>query len=248
MIGHFLLVFPIAVLIGWITAGKYIVVEWQWLPSFKLLVLQLVVGALVRDFLAWVVHRALHTPFLYKYIHSVHHQNTAPYSLAGEHMHWFETIIHAIAPMTLGMMLSAKCAEWVHGQIPHIHIIVVWILLFNAQWRDVENHCGHDLPRMQFWSTYMRWYDGGVYHHDPHHSGFDFNFSTYWIDWIMGTTETQYRKKLAARRQALFSPSASSAAASNGTSNGHTNGTSNGHTNGTTATATADSAARPHQQ
>jgi sterol desaturase/sphingolipid hydroxylase (fatty acid hydroxylase superfamily) len=234
--GHVLLVFPLAILIAYITGGKYIVVEHRWMPSWKLLIVQLVLGALVRDVLAWGVHRLLHTPFLYKHIHSVHHQNTAPYSLAGEHMHWFETIIHAIAPMTVGMMLSAQCAWWMYGQPAHIHIAVVWILLFNAQWRDVENHCGHDLPWMQFWSTWMRWYDGGVYHHDPHHSGFDFNFSTYWIDWLMGTTEVDYRRKRAARLDALAAGAGAGAATSP-------------VSNGTTTTTTSPVAdARPHQQ
>jgi len=60
---------------------------------------------LLHEFHFYCVHRILHTPFLYKYVHSVHHRAVNPSPLSSLSMHpiehllyWSDCLIHLVLP------------------------------------------------------------------------------------------------------------------------------------------------------
>ncbi|KAF8729012.1 hypothetical protein HU200_018323 [Digitaria exilis] len=63
------------------------------LPSVGETVAQLLVYFLIEDYLAYWVHRLLHTTWAYKKIHRVHHEYTAPNGFAAPYAHWAEVLI-----------------------------------------------------------------------------------------------------------------------------------------------------------
>ena len=59
----------------------------------------------IHEFHFFVIHRLIHTPFLYKYVHSVHHNsvNPSPWSSLSMHpvehlLYWSGTLIHLLLP------------------------------------------------------------------------------------------------------------------------------------------------------
>jgi len=190
---HFTVVLPLGLLYGAL-AKDFVSVEWKHFPSLPFLALQVAVGAGVRDLMMFFIHRWLHTPWAYENIHKVHHENFAPFSVAGEHVHFLETLMAAVFPMVAGLF----CAHQLSDPYP-THIFLSWIILFHEQFRDVEGHCGYNLPFHFYTSWFMNWYDGGAVHHDAHHSLYYCNYSARWLDRLMGTDEHQWRKKMGLR-------------------------------------------------
>ncbi len=43
---------------------------------------------LIEDLLQYVLHRMLHWPSIYPYIHKVHHEHPAPFGLTAAYAHW----------------------------------------------------------------------------------------------------------------------------------------------------------------
>jgi sterol desaturase/sphingolipid hydroxylase (fatty acid hydroxylase superfamily) len=70
-----------------------------WLVGFALCL------PLLHEFHFYCVHRLIHTPFLYRWVHSVHHNsvNPSPWSSLSMHpvehlLYWSGTIIHLLVP------------------------------------------------------------------------------------------------------------------------------------------------------
>jgi sterol desaturase/sphingolipid hydroxylase (fatty acid hydroxylase superfamily) len=79
----------------WTTFARHPV----WLICFGLLI------PLFHEFHFYCIHRLIHTPLLYKYVHSVHHNsiNPSPWSSLSMHpiehlLYWSDSLIHLILP------------------------------------------------------------------------------------------------------------------------------------------------------
>jgi len=129
---------------------------------------------LVEDFSFYWLHRALHTPFLYKHIHKLHHQYKEPNSWAVEYAHPLEYTFVNSTGLFLGPALLQA------------HVYTFWIWLAIRLTEGVDGHCGYDL-----WFSPFRYFPfrPGANVHDFHHShnvGNYCSFFTFW-DKICGT-------------------------------------------------------------
>lgn len=143
------------------------------LPTLSTMLLQLAFFFVAEDIAFYWGHRALHTPWLYKNIHAVHHEHAAPFGIAAEYAHPAEVLFLGFATF-IGPFLVG----------PHLLTLYAWLALRCMQ--TVECHSGYDFP----WSV-NRWFPlyGGAEFHDHHHRTFSGNYaSTFiWVDWLMGT-------------------------------------------------------------
>lgn len=65
---------------------------------------------LVEDFAFYWSHRMLHTPYLYKKVHKVHHEFNNTVSIAATYAHPVEYFFGNLLPTSYGfMILGNKC-------------------------------------------------------------------------------------------------------------------------------------------
>jgi len=163
-------------------------------PAWFTIAYQVVICLIIEDFFHYVAHRLLHTSFLYKNIHKMHHEYTAPVGLAAEYAHPIEQLILGTGTF-VGPMLFSLLGEF--------HIITMFCWISVRLWQAVEAHSGFDFPWslphiIPFWS--------GADHHDFHHQTFTNCFSTSFRVWdyLLGTDKNYHaaRAKKAAEAAA----------------------------------------------
>ncbi len=156
------------------------------LPAWWLIVLQLLFIIYLDDFLFYWMHRAMHTRWLLKHVHGLHHRIYAPRAIAGHYSHPVEygltAAIALVGPLLLG-----------------VHVLTLWIWVVFRQWEAAEGHCGYDFP----WSpTHVLPFSDGAVHHDYHHSKIKGNYAGFlsWTDRAFGTLVPGYDEDKARTR------------------------------------------------
>lgn len=143
------------------------------LPTWDVILLQIVYFFVVEDYLNYWLHRWLHTPWLYRNIHSVHHYYDAPFSIVAAYAHPAEVLILAIPTFVGPLALS-----------PHLYTLMLWQLFRNFEAIDI--HSGYELP---FSLKAVLSFYAGAEHHDYHHFMHSGNFASIftWCDQLYGT-------------------------------------------------------------
>lgn len=147
-------------------------------PSLLTMALQIAVFFVMEDAGHYWLHRALHWGPLYKNIHKIHHQYSAPFGLAAEYASPIEVMLLGIP--TIGSPIL-WCA--ITGNL-HILTMYAWIVL--RLFQAIDAHSGYEFP----WSLHHflpGW--GGAQWHDVHHEKFIGNYSSSfrWWDKMMDT-------------------------------------------------------------
>jgi plant 4alpha-monomethylsterol monooxygenase len=148
------------------------------LPPWYEVVGQVVFFIYLDDVLYWGFHRAMHTRWLFRHVHGVHHRIVTPWAITGNYMHWLEYVGTGFVAMAGPSLLGA-------------HVLTVWIWVAVRQLEAADGHCGYDLPFMP-----LKWLplsDGAV-HHDFHHAKVHGNYAGFfpWLDRLLGTSAAGY--------------------------------------------------------
>lgn len=143
------------------------------LPTWHIILLQVSFFFVVEDYLNYWLHRWLHTPWLYRHVHSVHHMYDAPFSIVAANAHPAEVVILAIPTFVGPLILS-----------PHLYTLMLWQLFRNFEAIDI--HSGYELP-YSLKSLFPAY--AGAQHHDYHHFMHSGNFASVftWCDHLYGT-------------------------------------------------------------
>nr|VDD17146.1 unnamed protein product [Brassica rapa] len=164
------------------------------LPSWKEVSAQILFYFIIEDFVFYWGHRILHTKWLYKTVHSVHHEYATPFGLTSEYAHPAEILFLGFATI-VGPALTGP------------HLITLWLWMVLRVLETVEAHCGYHFP----WSlsNFLPLYGGSleskIYSrfadfHDYHHrllytkSG-NYSSTFVYMDWIFGTDKGYRRLK-----------------------------------------------------
>jgi plant 4alpha-monomethylsterol monooxygenase len=161
-----------AMILGWPMIQKT-GVHWGPWPAWYQIAWQVIFFMYVDSFVYYWFHRALHTPYLFKKIHRLHHTVHTPWSMTAQYMHPIELLL-------TGMTVAGGAS------IIGSHIGALWAWVVVRQWTGAMGHCGYDFPFSLF--KLLPGYYGPVYH-DFHHSKCNGNYSGGfgWEDRAFGT-------------------------------------------------------------
>ena len=159
---------------------------WNWTSGgmsqpwhgFWMMIGHMIVFALIQDTIFYWSHRALHTRWLFKHIHSKHHRFRFVRPVVAEYAHPIENTINFIAFFAGPCLLGTP---WVTLQ--------VWIVVRMIE--TLEAHSGY---------TFSPISDRHAFHHLYATKGVFGSFVSPW-DWLMGT-DREWRKMKAEARSA----------------------------------------------
>jgi len=147
-------------------------------PGAFILVRNFILYALVAEIIFYHSHRLLHHPLLYKHIHKMHHEWTAPIGIASVYATIPEYVVGNIMPVVAGPLLLPS------------HIAEQWVWSFIVILSSVITHSGYHLPFLN-----------PAEMHDFHHYNFNGCYGSLgFLDRLYGT-DKEFRKTIASKRK-----------------------------------------------
>ena len=138
----------------------------------------------IHDTYFYWMHRAIHHPKLFKYIHLVHHKSNNPTPLASYSFHVSESILEGLIAPILLLALP-------------LHPLSLLIFSSVAFLFNVYGHLGYEIMPRWFRKSFLFEIFNTSTHHNLHHSKFKGNYGLYFRIWdrIMKTEHPDYVKE-----------------------------------------------------
>ncbi len=156
-------------------------------PSLLNMALQIAVFFVMEDTWHYWMHRCIHWGPLYRNIHKIHHQYSAPFGLAAEYASPIEVMLLGLGTVGSPILWSALTGDL------HILTMYVWITL--RLFQAIDAHSGYEFPwSLHHWLPFW----AGADHHDVHHEKFVGNYASSfrWWDFLLDTdTSPEARKR-----------------------------------------------------
>lgn len=136
---------------------------------------------IMHDLYFYWMHRLMHHPSVFKYIHLVHHQSTNPSPWAAYAFHPLEAIIEQ------GIVIIFYFTLPIH--ITHLAIFFLFSIIYN-----VYGHLGYELYPKGFNKNILgKWINTSI-NHNQHHQFFKGNYGLYTLIWdrLFGTIRKDY--------------------------------------------------------
>lgn len=146
-----------------------------WIP------LSVLVMLFMHDTYFYWMHRMLHHPKLFKYIHKVHHKSVNPSPFTSYSFHIFESILEAlIAPILLFTL--------------PLHPLAIFIFSSLAFLFNVYGHLGYEITPKWFRNSFLFELMNTSTHHNIHHAQSRGNYGLYFRFWdrVMRTEHSSY--------------------------------------------------------
>lgn len=129
------------------------------------------------------IHRLLHHPKIFKYVHRVHHESIDVNPFTSLSFHWLEALLLTfwILPVSLFFPIY----------VPALGVLQIWGFLDN-----IKSHLGYEFFP-SWWNKSIGKIMTSSTHHNMHHSKFKGNYGVHFRFWdrLLGTEFDDYEKK-----------------------------------------------------
>ncbi|KAG9192904.1 hypothetical protein G6011_11638 [Alternaria panax] len=167
-------------------------------PSMYKMAYQIAIFFVLEDAWHYWTHRAMHaSSFLYKNVHKIHHQYSAPFGLAAEYASPIEVMVLGFGTVGVPIVFCAITKD--------LHILTMYTWIVFRLFQAIDAHSGYEFPWslhhfLPFWA--------GAEHHDVHHEKFIGNYASSfrWWDFVLDTeagaeaSKKRRERKLAAAK------------------------------------------------
>ena len=128
------------------------------------------------------IHRLLHHPKIFKYVHKVHHKSIDVNPFTSLSFHWVETLLLTSWIVPVSMFFPMY--------VPAFGLIQIWGLLDN-----LKSHLGYEFFP-SWWNKSIGKLMTSSTHHNMHHSKFNGNYGVHFRIWdrLLGTEFNDYEK------------------------------------------------------
>lgn len=135
----------------------------------------------IHDTYFYWMHRGMHHPKMFKYVHLIHHKSTNPSPWTAYAFHPLEATLEAMIVPILAFSIP------IHGA--SIGMFFLFQIIYN-----VYGHLGFELYPKGFHKTWIGRYINTSVAHNLHHDKFHGNFGLYFLIWDrwMGTLREDY--------------------------------------------------------
>jgi len=141
----------------------------------------LTAAILVHDAYFYFAHRLMHTKFLFKHVHRVHHLSTNPSPFAAFSFHPSEAIVEAAVLPLLLLVLP-------------MHVSAIIAFMFFMTILNVLGHLGYEIYPHGFATNKWSFWNNSSTHHNMHHRYVHCNYGLYFNLWdrIFKTNHAHY--------------------------------------------------------
>ena len=140
----------------------------------------------LHDTYFYWMHRGLHHPKLYKYVHLIHHKSTNPSPWASLAFHPIEAVGEAFILYLVVFLIPFHPTAML--------LFLSFIPVYNAY-----GHLGYEIMPKKFNKHFIgKWFNTSV-NHNQHHEKFNGNYGLYFLFWDrwMGTIRDDYDERYA---------------------------------------------------
>lgn len=152
-------------------------------PVWYLLV-SFILAALVHETYYYWLHRILHHPKLFRWIHKTHHDSVTTSVWTSFSFHPLESLLQAVVIPIIVIIIPM-----------HIYVLLAFLAFMTIS--AIINHAGVEIFPSESHKHWLGKYFIGATHHDQHHRKYLFNYGLYFTIWDkwMGTESLDYSEK-----------------------------------------------------
>jgi Delta7-sterol 5-desaturase len=179
----------VAIIYAWQKGYTKIYLHWSEWPVYWIFLSPILILLLHESYYYWL-HRWMHRPDVYKWIHRTHHESLTTTAWTSFSFHPVESVLQGLPILILLFIIPT-------------HIIALGCLILIMTLTSVTNHLNMELyPEGTSRHWFGKWWIGATHHH-LHHNEFHTNFGlyfTFWDTW-MHTESFNYQKIFKAKTE-----------------------------------------------